>query len=55
MIVKSYYIVLTSIFGRVRILSIAVFDSLATTKAFPLLDTVDMLRVIVYYSFIKDS
>jgi hypothetical protein len=39
--------------GRVRISGVTVLGSSAATGAFPLLDIVDMLRVIVCYGFIK--
>jgi hypothetical protein len=50
---KSYYIVLTSMLSGMRISSVTVLGSSATVGAFPLLDTVDMLRVIVCYGFTK--
>jgi hypothetical protein len=50
---KSYYIVLTFILSRVEISGIMVFGFSVAAGAFSLLDTVNMLRVIVYCGFAK--
>jgi hypothetical protein len=50
-IVKGYCIVLTSILSEVRTSGISTLCFITTAGAFPLLDIVDILRVIVCYGF----
>jgi hypothetical protein len=52
-IAKSCYIVLTFILSKIRISYIVALDSIVTAEVFFLLDTINILRVIIYYSFTK--